>query len=72
MENFMPQYDPELELKNIVLNLKQFDEEFLNESFKNPSQFKQAIETIVNSLNSVLENIQKNKNDLYAVKPYIR
>ncbi|KAF5078295.1 hypothetical protein DSECCO2_141010 [anaerobic digester metagenome] len=60
----MPQMEPELELKDIILKLKQFDEEFLKESFKNPNQFKQTIESIVKSLNNVLEYIKKdNKND---------
>ncbi len=64
MESFMPQMEPELELKDIILKLKQFDEEFLKESFKNPNQFKQTIESIVKSLNNVLEYIKKdNKND---------
>lgn len=63
MKTFMPQMEPELELKDIILKLEQFDEEFLNESFKNPSQFKQTIESIVKSLTNVLENIQKNEED---------
>jgi len=63
MESFMSQMEPELELKDIILKLKQFDEEFLKESFKNPNQFKQTIESIVKSLNNVLENIKKDKKD---------
>ncbi|HQF36770.1 MAG TPA: hypothetical protein PLA63_02740 [Tenuifilum sp.] len=63
MKNFIPQLDPELELKDVIIKLSQFDENFLNESFKNPSQFKQTIESIVKSLINVLENIQKDKKD---------
>jgi hypothetical protein len=63
MKSFMTQMKPELELKDIILKLKQFDEEFLKESFKNPNQFKQTIESIVKSLNNVLENIKKDKKD---------
>jgi len=63
MKNFMPPFNPKLELKDVILKLRQFDEEFSKESFKNPIQFKQTIETIVKSLNNVLENIQKNEED---------
>jgi hypothetical protein len=63
MKIFMPQFNPELELKDAIVKLKQFDEEFLKESFKNPIQFKQTMEAIVNSLNNILENIQKNEKD---------
>ncbi|HQP14296.1 MAG TPA: hypothetical protein PLN58_06370 [Bacilli bacterium] len=59
----MPKNDPELELKEVILKLKQFDEDFLIESFKNPVQFKQTIESIIKSLNNVLENIQMDKKD---------
>nr|WP_320000142.1 hypothetical protein [uncultured Draconibacterium sp.] len=63
MKNFIPQLNPELELKDIILKLKQFDEEFLKEACKNPTQFKQTIEIITKSLEGVFENIQKdNKN----------
>lgn len=63
MKNFIPQLDPVLELKDIIIKLNQFDEEFLIESFKNPIQFKQTIESIVKSLTNVLENMDK-KDDL--------
>lgn len=65
MNNFIPPLDPELELKDVILKLKQFDDEFLNESFRNPIKFKQTIDTIVKSLNNILENIKNvNKDDL--------
>lgn len=63
MKNFMPQLNPELELKDIILNLKQFDEEYLKEACKNPTLLKETIENITKSLERVLDNIQKdNKN----------